>query len=150
MITDINYYCLDHSAVDKKFSGDLVYLGSWQLKGEDYTSAFYYVKNPDKSKGHKSFMLLSSINGNFFVRGKEFLEILPLSEYPTLECSFCKDIIYSPHRHTMVTCSCEKVCIDGGNSEYFRIEADKPEDYIYKVKNLLLYSLKEAKISSLL
>lgn len=38
-----------------------------------------------------------------------------------VQCSICKDIIFSRARHDFRECSCGATFIDGGFSEYYRI-----------------------------
>ena len=38
-----------------------------------------------------------------------------------ITCNSCGDTIFSAHRHDMVSCSCEKVAVDGGNSYLRRL-----------------------------
>lgn len=44
-----------------------------------------------------------------------------------IKCKHCNDVIKSEHRHDLVTCSCGKVSVDGGN-DYLRLIGDQ-KDY---------------------
>lgn len=113
MLKHLNYYGFDHEKINKQFGGDLTYLGDTTVFGEYQPSAIYKAANPDRAKGHKDYMLLTK-DGEFYVRGMEPEVFIHESIVSGVECNNCKDIIYSPHRHSMIYCSCQSVAIDGG------------------------------------
>jgi hypothetical protein len=125
--TGDNYYGFDHEAVSSVLKGNLSYLGTTTVFGEYRPVAIYRAANPDRSKGHKEFVLLQTEEGKLFVRGRELSEIEPFLHVNAVLCTGCGSTIYSTMRHHMAACECGKTAIDGGR-EYQRLsfDADTP------------------------
>lgn len=111
----LNYYGLDHDEVNKKFDGDLVYLGDIVFLGQYMPWALYRSSNPDRSRGHCEYLLLTVSEDGGYVSGKEEKDFQIKERYKNvIHCKDCDDKIYSCMRHDFHPCSCGKVSIDGG------------------------------------
>jgi hypothetical protein len=85
------------------------------LEYRDEVWSFFKVFNPDRTKNHKDFLLVTSRKGVAVLAGidnKEFEE--NLRYHKGKYCDSCKDVIYSSYRHDMAYCSCGDVFVDGG------------------------------------
>lgn len=126
-----NYYGFDHAKVAKKFSGGLTFCAYLCVKGEYSPVAVYKAKNPDKSKGHKKYMLLQldPLNsGSGIVRGMDQKEINKFRYQEAIHCLNCDTVLYSINRHHCHGCGCDKeVTIDGGK-DYTKI-GYKPDSF---------------------
>ncbi len=109
-----NWYGLDHSAVPTLFEGNPRHLNDFCVKGEYEPCAVYYVAKPNKRKKHKTYMLLSKVNGQFYVRGMSPREMNKYRYQAAIHCLSCDEVVYSVNRHHMNYCSCGGVGIDGG------------------------------------
>ena len=58
-LKNFNWYGFDHQLVNKKFEGELTYVGTFCVLGGYYPFAWYKSKNPNKRKGHKKYMGLA-------------------------------------------------------------------------------------------
>ena len=115
-----NWYGIDHSVVTAKFEGSPVFLNEFCVNGEYAPSAVYYSAKPNRRKKHKTYMLLSKINGQFYVRGMSPKDMGKYRYQDAIHCLSCDDVVYSVNRHDMRSCSCRRVSIDGGK-EYTKI-----------------------------
>lgn len=111
-----NYYGFDHEAVNKAFPGGLTYITDFCINGEYHPVAVYRVANPDRSKGHKDYLLLNK----GYVRGMNEEEIQSWRFQDALRCEGCQDVVYSVMRHDDRFCECGNVSIDGGR-EYTKV-----------------------------
>lgn len=114
-----NYYGFNHKEVDKKFKGDLTYVGTFCIKDESFPVAVYHAASPDTKKGHKAYMLLQVTKSSppatgVLVRGMTKTELYAERHQQGIQCPECKDIIYSVSRHDFRYCECQKHFIDGG------------------------------------
>ncbi len=113
-----NYYGLDPVAVNKKFSGNPQYLRDFEIAG--HTWAVFYCDSPDRSLGHKDYMMLGQSGSQWFVSGRD-TEAMQRERYQdAIACLKCKTVIYSRHNHDMHSCECGAIAVDGGKS-YTRI-----------------------------
>lgn len=120
-----NWYGFDHDAVNKRFPGGLTYVGDFCVKGEYHPVAVYKVANPDRSKGHKDYILLNE----GYIRGMNEDEIQEWRYQTAIQCIVCKDVVYSVMRHHDSHCDCNRVSIDGGR-DYTLIKFSNNTDYI--------------------
>lgn len=120
-VKECNYYGFDHKAVAEKFEGDLTYVGDMCLN-EGQTVAVYKAANPDRSKGHKEFMLLQYLRGSNrgVVAGRELEEIQKHSSHSAVLCTQCNTLLYSVHRHHFHSCGCPNETFVDGGKEYLR------------------------------
>ena len=118
-----NWYGFDHAAVKAKFDGSPDYVGTFCVRNEYRPVAVYRSENPDRSKGHKDFLLLHIQPGDpadptprhtAFVRGMDAAEIEPYWQQAAIRCPECQEVIYSCMRHDERLCGCGAVSIDGG------------------------------------
>jgi hypothetical protein len=109
-----NYYGLKHDEVAKRFEGNPVFVNDFCVKGEYMPSAVYYCAKPNKRKKHKKYMLLTEVDGQFFIRGMSTREMNKYRYQEAVHCLLCDDVVYSINRHDYHSCSCGKVSIDGG------------------------------------
>jgi hypothetical protein len=138
-LKDENYYELKHSEVAKHFEGNPEYMFTIPIEGK--ARAVYYVKEPNKEKGYKHYMILYSVpSGTSFdpiklmVSGMDEEMLQKYCTIPVIQCRHCQDVIYSCDRHHMSTCSCKKVSIDGGDV-YVKISGE-PQDYDFYKFNI--------------
>lgn len=120
-----NWHHFDHKFVNRKFTGGLTYLGDNCIMGEYYPWAIYKVDKPDRSKGHKNFMLLKmDESGRGIVSGLTKKQMESARYVVGLLCLKCETAIYSAMRHHCQDCLCEladdRCYVDGGR-EYTRI-----------------------------
>lgn len=139
-----NWYGFDHNQVDKHFSGGLTFVNDFCVNGEYAPCAVYRATNPDTSKGHKKYMLLSKNQGQFIVRGMDESTIGQFRYQDALHCGSCGDVIYSVNRHDFRSCSCGSVTIDGGR-EYTRVLTNTNADYSSVVVDLLTDAISDPK-----
>lgn len=111
-----NWYGFDHEKAIERL-GATKYLGDVSIK--DRTYALYFSENPDTSKGHKHYPMLCKIDGTLYVSALDKEELEKYTKMDALHCPECDDVIYSPHRHGMIYCTCGKNFIDGGR-DYIR------------------------------
>ncbi len=55
-----NWHGFKHDKVNERFLGDLTFINSFNVNDEYQPSSVYRAANPDTSKGHKEFMLMTS------------------------------------------------------------------------------------------
>lgn len=134
-----NWYGFNHEEVNKNFTGGLTYLNDFCVNGEYAPVAVYKVKSPDKSKGHKKYLLLQTTDRGGLVRGMSPKEIKKFRYQKGVQCLVCNDIIYSVNRHDWRHCNCRAVGVDGGK-DYFKLTFDKVGTY--KVVNIDLITNK--------
>ena len=124
-----NYYGFDHKMVSEKFSGDLTYVNDFCLKGTNngyVTVAVYHAKSPDRSKGHKEFMLLYSVyepfmeKSQYYVSGRELDQMKKESKVQGIWCKDCDSVIYSVNRHHFHKCGCANETFVDGGRDYTR------------------------------
>ncbi len=112
-----NWYGFKHAEVRKRFGdldGKLTYVGTFCVNGAYNPAAVYHAPNPDKSKGHKEYVLLYKGSDSYFVTGMTAKEIAKYRYQDALKCPKCKDLIYSIMRHDFRHCKCQTCFIDGG------------------------------------
>ena len=138
-----NYYGFNHEAVYKKFGGELSFVNDFCVHGEYKPVAVYKAKNPDRSKGHKDYMLLQTEQDKMWVRGLDKKEMQKFRYQSAIHCLECDSVVYSIMRHDMAYCTCGKVSIDGG-SNYTKIAFTSGA--MYKTILLDLLTDKEKKL----
>lgn len=132
---DLNYHNVNHAEADRRFTGGLTYVGTFNVKHEYSPSAVYSVAKPDQSKGHKSFLLLTVVYDPFeqrskmYVRGMEKDEIHPFAKRAGIYCFKCDDVIFSCMRHHSTRCKCGNVGTDGGDDEVHTWKPGEPGTY---------------------
>lgn len=113
-VPQINYYGFDHEAVNKKFTGGLTFMNTISIEGTP--CAVYKSKNPDTSKGHKKYMLLSTIKGTTYVSGMTPQRMMKYRFISGIQCLECDKILVSIGQHDYKTCGCPNdAMIDGGD-----------------------------------
>jgi hypothetical protein len=139
-----NWYGFDHAEVNKQFGGDLSFCNDFCVNDEYNPSAVYFAANPDRTKGHKDYMLLSKNNDNFYVRGMTPTEIEKFRYQDAIHCISCDDVVYSINRHDYRPCSCGKVTIDGGK-DYTKVSHESNAFYNMVTIDLLTDIITETK-----
>lgn len=124
-----NWYGFNHESVNKHFKGELTYLNDFCVNGEYNPVAVYKCKRPDKSKGHKKYILLQIIDKKTLIRGMDLKTIKQFSKAKVVQCKKCKDTIYSVMRHDFRSCECGNITIDGGTELFHRILYKKLSQY---------------------
>lgn len=133
MIKHKNWYGFDHSKVCERYSCSS-YLGDLCLN-DGYTVAVYEARNPDRSKGHKDYVLLD----RQFVRGMDAEEFATHSTMDAIVCLECETMLVSVHRHDYNLCGCPNEAMIDGGKDYLRCGA-KSLDKILVGKYDLLHS----------
>lgn len=118
----VDWHGFVHEKVAEQFGGDLVFVNYINVgeKG-DLVAAVYQARKPDRSKGHKEFMLLwkkydtIAKQSEWFVSGMEREEIEKHAHVVGLACLECKTALYSLDRHHFHRCGCANdLFVDGG------------------------------------
>lgn len=142
-IKQVSWYGFDHKAVAKKFKGDLSFCAEFCVNGEYEPVAVYKAKKPNKSKGHKKYMLLQKRGNSGLVRGMDQKEINKWRYQEAINCLNCDTILYSINRHHYHGCGCDKeVTIDGGK-DYTKIGCQEDSKYEMVTLDLLTGKVKE-------
>ena len=134
-VQKINYIGLKHEGVSKKFDGNPVFVNYTSMKGEDCCTAVYFCRKPNRKKGHKSYLLITSRynplieKSEYYVRGRDENEFKPEERYRSaLLCKRCNTVAYSIYRHDFHYCACGDCFVDGGG-DYFRCGFKSRETY---------------------
>jgi hypothetical protein len=136
-----NYYGIDHDEAHKRFEGDIHYLGDTCIHNQYKPVAVYHARKPNRTKGHKDYVFLSIPNkGTAYIQGMDKKDFKKQCIVDGLYCNKCNDVIYSTHRHGMISCSCGQVSIDGGK-DYTKISGH-PKDYTICQVNLMTQKVK--------
>jgi hypothetical protein len=138
-IQQINYYGFDHDKISAKLSGDLTFCNSLCVKGEYKPVGVYKAKNPDKSKGHKKYVLIHIDEFGGLIRGMTPKEMKLWRYQEAAHCHGCNDIIFSVYRHDYHACTCGKVTIDGGK-DYTKVSYES--GHLYTVLTIDLITRK--------
>lgn len=124
-VKKVSYIGIDHEQVNKHFKGELTFVNYFPIVTENggrCTAAVYKVKNPDRSLGHKKYMLLFNQNG-LMVAGRDLKELNKSRYVEAVHCLECDTVLYSIHRHDFHSCGCPNdVFVDGG-TDYLRVGA---------------------------
>ena len=136
IIRHINYFGFNHILVNKQFGGDLTYLGDICHAKDRNPYALYRAKNPDRSKGHKEFVLLWVHGSAGAISGMELAEVKKHVKHAAVQCTACGDVIYSVHHHDYHSCSCGMTSIDGGR-DYVKTGWTAPHLPVHGTVNLL-------------
>jgi len=121
----VDYIGLDHDAVNMKFEGGLTFINYFPIKTENdyFTAAVYKVDKPDKTKGHKKYLILGRQGDSFFVMGKELRDLNKSRYVDALLCKECDTVIYSISRHDFNSCGCKNDAFIDGGLDYNRCGA---------------------------
>jgi hypothetical protein len=137
-----NWYGFDHKMVAKKFEGQLSFVNDFCVHGEYRPVAVYKAKKPNRSKGHKDFLLLQLEGEMAWVRGLDKKEMQEFRYQNAIHCLECDSIVYSVMRHDMAYCICGKVSIDGGK-DYTKIGTSTGASYEGVILDLLTDKVKK-------
>ena len=140
-----NYYGFDHKKVAEKFGGDLSFCTYLCVNHEYSPVAVYKAKNPDKSKGHKKYMLLQldpNDTNKGIVRGMSQYEINRWRYQDAAVCLNCNTMIYSIMRHHNPLCECGAISIDGGK-DYTKVNYKNLGDLQHVRLDLLTGKIKK-------
>jgi hypothetical protein len=110
----LNYYGFDHESVNKQFKGDLTFVNDFCVNDEYHPVAVYHAANPDRSKGHKDYLLIQTSSKGGLIRGMNADEIDKFRYQMGIHCPKCDEVIYSIMRHDYHKCSCGNASVDGG------------------------------------
>lgn len=119
----VNWYGFDHKKVSETLGSEVEFCNSFCVNGEYRPVAVYKAKNPDRSKGHKDYVLLT----DKFIRGMDQDEIDKFRYQQGIVCLKCGDAMFSVNRHDFKYCQCGSCAVDGGR-EYLKI-LGFPSDY---------------------
>lgn len=124
-VQKISYYGFNHDMVSRVFEGDPIFTNEFTIRNEYWPVAVYYVRAPNRLKGHKEFLLLSQEvkSQKLLVRGVDKEEIEDERYQRAIHCNGCNEVIYSVMRHDLHTCSCGAFYIDGGK-DFWRYGAN--------------------------
>lgn len=145
----VSFYNFKHDEVAKRFGGNLSFCAEFCVNGEYSPVAVYKAKTPDKSKGHKKYMLLQLQQHDpndpprGLVRGMNQKEINKWRYQEAIHCLNCDTILYSINRHHCHGCGCDKeVSIDGGK-DYTKISYTDASLYKMVTLDLLTGKIKK-------
>lgn len=129
-IQKVNWYGFLHEKVSEHYGG-AEFINTFCVRGEYEPVAVYKAKNPDRSKGHKDYLLLQIISpvpgGDervMLVRGMDRKEINEYRYQDAIYCKRCDEVIFSVMRHDARHCSCGGALVDGG-ADYLRYGGDQ-------------------------
>lgn len=123
--TKVNWYGFNHEGVCARYNVTR-FVNSFCVYGEYSPVAVYYSAQPDRSLGHKDYLLLQLIrdpeSGREYgmVRGMDEVEMVNYRFQDAIWCSQCDEVVFSVMRHDDRKCSCGAVSIDGG-ADYVRV-----------------------------
>lgn len=126
-LRDMNYFGFNHKAVNDKFGGDLEFVCEMPVPLKTsygmmpIPCAIYLAHNPDRSKGHKDYLLLFSQGETYMVTGRSVEEMEPLWNIPGIVCGKCQTVLLSIDRHHFVQCECHNETFLDGGMHYQRI-----------------------------
>lgn len=132
ILKKVNWYGFDHKAVAKKFGGDLTFVNYMCLDLQGlgyYPVAVYHAANPDRSKGHKDYMLLFTVynphedKSLMYVSGRTKEELEKERMHGGILCLECNTVIISIARHDYETCDCKNKAMTDGGKDYGRYGA---------------------------
>lgn len=133
-----NWYNFNHDKVREKFEGGLTYLNDFCVNDEYAPVAVYKVDNPNRNKGHKSYVLLQVDPLKYLlIRGMDQEEMDKWRFQDGVKCNLCQDVIYSVNRHDFRSCKCGSVSIDGGKC-YTKLSWEKNNNFTCVTVDLLL------------
>lgn len=127
-IKDQDWYGINHSEFIRKFDKKLKFIRYMSLdlganEEFDVVAAVYKSSDPDRSKGHKDYVLLYSLNGGFYISGMDSSEIKKQSIVSGVLCTSCNTALFSLSNHNYHGCGCSnQTTVDGGKF-YLRIGA---------------------------
>jgi hypothetical protein len=118
-----SWFGFDHSAVKARFGGDPSFVAEFEIDGKPW--AVYHCPNPDRSKGHKDFLMLTLItdlNGSrrAVVSGRDFSEMEKHRFQTGVLCKSCGSILYSRANHDYRICPCDNMSMVDGGRSYIR------------------------------
>lgn len=126
----VDWFGLNHEMVAKKFEGDLEFVNYMNVgKDGDLIAAVYHAAKPNKSKGHKEFMLLwkyfdhATEKEQWMVSGMEREEIEKHAIVDGMVCNQCNTALWSLNRHHYHTCECPNSTMVDGGKDYLRFGA---------------------------
>jgi hypothetical protein len=124
------WFGFNHEKVRERFEGSPEFVGEFDMDGT--TWAVYSVAEPNRAKGHKDFMLLTtgSLAGSAgdaarptIVSGRDRAGMEPYRLQHAVHCLECDSVIYSVHRHDYRGCGCPNEAVVDGGRDYFRFGA---------------------------
>jgi hypothetical protein len=144
-----NHYNFNIQKVKDKYGQDLVYLNDFpeEKDGETTVWAVFSQENPDRSKGHKNYMMLGQITSDkFAVTGRDNIDSIRF--VGGVHCLECDTVIYSANRHDFTVCGCENEASVDGGLDYMRAGAVDTSKMKYVRIDLLLNEVLELKEES--
>lgn len=113
-----NIHGFDHVAVNRSLEGELTYLGDLRLQ-TGVAVAVYKASNPNRSKGHKDYVLLTPK----YVSGMDESEFETHTKQEAVLCTECGQVLTSLWRHDYNTCECPNEAMIDGGGDYLRCGA---------------------------
>lgn len=106
------------------------YLGTVTVKGEYAPVAVYRAYRPDRSLGHKKYVLAQVLDGRVMIRGMHPHEFKPYRIVNAVRCPKCNHVVASCMRHEQRWCECGAVGIDGGRDYIKTSYTDAPPELV--------------------
>jgi hypothetical protein len=128
-LKEVNYYGFNHQAVDQKFGGELEFICEMPVPLHTKSGpipipcAVYKAHNPDRTKGHKDYLLIFSQGETYMVTGKTEEDMSKLWNVPGILCKSCGEVLISIDRHHFNKCGCQNETFVDGGMYYQRIGA---------------------------
>ena len=121
-----NFLGFNHEEVCKKYEGDLSFLCEMPLRIASENgfllvpAAVYKSANPDRSKGHKEYMLLFSLQSGMYVTGRDDEELKSQWWVKGILCQSCNTVLISLDTHDFHKCGCQNETMVDGGAHYMR------------------------------
>lgn len=126
-IKKVEWYGFDHKVVRERFEGDVTFVNEMCLTTQDgknyFTAAVYKAKKPDRTKGHKKYMLLFKNGDKIYVSGRDLKELKKDRIVDAIHCLECDVVMCSLARHHFHQCGCSNETFIDGGKDYSRCGA---------------------------
>jgi hypothetical protein len=120
----INYSGFKHSVGIKALKADkfINYMSITNDQGSKQLCAVYYSSNPDISKAHKEYPMLSRSGEKVYILARTKEELEKDRVHTGILCTACNTVLVSLYSHDFHGCGCSnETCIDGGQGSYTRV-----------------------------
>lgn len=123
------WYGFNHEEVNKKFSGNPVFISEFEIAG--HTWAVYFCDASNRELGHKNYMMLGKHGDKLYASGRTKEEMEKLRYQSAILCQNCNTVLYSMNNHDYHGCGCpNNATVDGGR-----------EDLMYSSKDFSLVKI---------
>ena len=114
-----NYHGIIFDEVCNILEGDIKYIGTMSINEQKTPVSVFYSVKPNRSKGHKDFVLVSRFDDKIYVQGMDMKDFEKYQYQTGVICQKYGEFIYSIYRHDFRECECGSCFVDGGR-DYLR------------------------------